>query len=296
MALERFAAFPEGNIHCLDFPGSGPTAHFLHATGMCAGTYAPFLHHLAPFMSVVASDLRGHGDTTLPPPSRLQDWDLFAGDLKAFIEKEMTPPIVALGHSFGATITFLAAARHPHLFSAVVLIDPVILPRRYLLAMDLARRLGMQHRLPLVQQARRRKRIFPSREAARRRFASGRGMFNTWKPEFVAAYLGCALHHAEDGSAGLKCDPETEALIYSSVPRNIWSLAGLLKCPVLAVRGASSDTFLPDAARALARRIPRCRAVTVPGTGHFLPMEAPGTTARIVRSWLEAVSLAGGHR
>ena len=50
-----------GRIHYLDWGGHGPAAHFLHGNGFCAGTYAPFIEYLVDALSVVASDVRGHG-------------------------------------------------------------------------------------------------------------------------------------------------------------------------------------------------------------------------------------------
>lgn len=168
MTNDRFVDITGGSIHCMAFPGLGPAAHFSHANGCCAGTYAPFVSHLTGRLNVLASDLRGHGDTCLPVPERLRNWAVFVDDMKAFIETAMTPPVIGMGHSLGAVVTYLAAARYPHLFSKLVLIDPVMLPRRYLWGMALLWRLGWQGRMPLARRARRRKRripFFPNRHA-----------------------------------------------------------------------------------------------------------------------------------
>lgn len=286
MPIDRCVEISEGRIHCSDYAGRGPAVHFLHANGFCGGTYAPFIRHLAGDFRVVASDIRGHGDTRLPVPERIRHWRLFADDLKTFIEAAMTPPVIGMGHSLGAVTTYLAAALYPHLFSRIVLIDPVILPRRYLWMMAALWRLNRQDRMPLARLARRRKRAFSSRKEALLRFSSGHGLFRTWQPAFIDAYLGCALRHSPGGAAELKCAPELEAQIYESVPRDVWTYAGRIRCPVLAVRGEHTDTFLPGPARRLGRHIADCRVVTLPGTGHFLPMEAPEAVAQTIVDWL----------
>jgi pimeloyl-ACP methyl ester carboxylesterase len=284
-------AISHGSIHYLTRPALGPVAHFLHANGCCAGTYAAFLAQISSAgLHVTASDLRGHGDTRLPLPDRLRDWDLFVDDLTVFIEKTHTPPIVGVGHSLGAVVTYLAAARNPRLFSRIVLIDPVFLPRRYLWMMAMLWKLNQQGRMPLAAMARRRKRVFSSREAARQRFTSGRGMFKTWQTTAIDAYLDCALSHNGDGTATLKCDPEWEAQIFESVPRDVWSYASRIRCPVLTLRGEFSDTFTPGAGKRLSRLVPDCRVITIKGTGHFLPMEAPETVARHIAAWTAASS------
>ena len=100
--LENFINTPDGKIHYLDWGGSGPPVHLLHANGFCAGTYSPFVKHLVDDLHVVASDIRGHGGTELPNIKRIRHWDIFADDLKTLIEQSLSPPIIGIGHSLGA--------------------------------------------------------------------------------------------------------------------------------------------------------------------------------------------------
>ena len=37
---------PDGEFHYIDWGGSGPMAHFAHATGLCAGVYTPLANRL----------------------------------------------------------------------------------------------------------------------------------------------------------------------------------------------------------------------------------------------------------
>ena len=292
MPTSSFTPIPDGMVHSLAWGGSGPPAHFLHANGFCAGTYGPFLSMLSTSLHVQASDIRGHGDTRLPVPDPVSGWSLFADDLCEWVHRRYDAPIIGLGHSLGGTATVMAAANRPELFSAVVLIDPVILPATYLWALQMLRWVGQQGRMPLARRARRRKRRFSSMANARQRFSGGRGMFRTWQEAFIDAYLECALMVHIDGSAVLKCAPELEAQIYESVPRNVMSYAARVRCPVLAIRGAQSDTFLPGPAARLERLIPDCRSVVVDDAGHFIPMETPGKLAQII---LEFTRSAGGR-
>lgn len=278
----RFTPVPDGTVHSLDWGGSGVPVHFLHANGFCAGTYTPFLSRLSTSLRVEAGDIRGHGDTRLPVPDPVSGWSLFADDLCQWIRRRYADPIIGLGHSLGGTATVMAAANGPELFSAIVLIDPVILPPTYLWALQILRWIGQQGRMPLAQRARRRKRRFSSMENARQRFSAGRGMFRTWQEAFIDAYLEWSLRMHEDGSAELKCSPELEAQIYESVPRNVMSFAARIRCPVLTVRGAQSDTFLPGPAARLERLIPDCRSVVIHDAGHFIPMERPEWLAQII--------------
>src|SRR3546814_3720045 len=68
-----------------------------------------------------------------------------------------------MGHSYGAALTVRAAAENPHLFRALVLLDPILLPTSLWLGTRLLARLG---RNPMSRAARRRRDRWPSREEA----------------------------------------------------------------------------------------------------------------------------------
>lgn len=284
--VDGFIRIPGGKTHYLDWDGSGPDAHILHANGFCAGTYHPFVKYLTRDLRIIGTDIRGHGDSARYDTGRITHWRLFADDLKLFIENKMRPPVIGIGHSLGAVTTFMAAADYPGLFSGIVLIDPVILPRRMLFVLSLLRLTGLLGWFPLARGARRRKRVFEGKADVQNRFGAGRGIFKTWSREFIDAYLECGFLEKDEKTAILKCEPELEAQIFESAPRDAWSYAPRIQCPVLAIRGETSDTFYPDAARNLGHYIPDYTLVTIPGTGHFVPMENPAACAAEILGFL----------
>jgi len=285
---EGFINIPGGRIHFLDWGGDGPETHLLHANGFCAGTYTPFVKHLVSDIKVIATDIRGHGDSIGQTLGRINHWKIFADDLKNFIEKKMSYPVIGIGHSLGAVTTYMAAATYPHLFSGIILIDPVILPKRILYLLNALKFTGLIGKFHLASGARRRKRIFNGKNEALQRFTSGRGIFKTWSPEFVDAYLECGLLEEDENTAILKCDPELEAQIFESAPTDAWKFASMISCPVLAIRGEKSDTFYPDAADSLKKYIKDYTLVTVPNTGHFVPMEKPEECAEIIKNFIKS--------
>jgi pimeloyl-ACP methyl ester carboxylesterase len=283
---EGFLVSSGANIHYFDWLGSGKETHFLHANGFCSGTYAPLLKLLAQDLHIVASDIRGHGDSDSIGIERISHWDIFVNDLKNVAEQRMSPPVIGIGHSLGAVTTYLAAAKYPHLFSKIILIEPVILPKRILRLIALMKLFGIVGLIPHARIARKRKRIFENKDAAFMRFASGRGAFKTWSKDFIDAYLECGILEKDDEKAVLKCNPETEAQIFESVPLDVWKYADKIKCPVLAIRGYHSDSFYSDAASDLKKYIRDYELETVPNAGHFLPMEKPVECAKIIIRFL----------
>jgi pimeloyl-ACP methyl ester carboxylesterase len=285
--VEGFVDVGGGRLYYLDWGGSGRPAHFLHGNGFCAGTYAPFLRQLADDLHIVASDVRGHGGSAeFRFDAPIRHWEIFARDLGAVVERTLDPPVIGMGHSLGAVTTLIAAAAAPHLFSALVLIDPVLLPLRLLWGLRLLRLFGMQGRVPRAILARRRRRVFKGKAEALRLFLAGRGIFKRWSPEFVEAYLECGLLEKDERTAVLKCDPEIEAQIFESVPVDIWNYFGKITCPVLALRGELSDVFLPAAAERLKKCFPGVEVAVISGTGHFPPMEKPLECAELIRDFL----------
>lgn len=273
------------HIQTLAYPQNGSPAHFLHANGLCAGTYHPFLAHLQGVLALSASDLPGHGRSGPPAEDPIRHWRTFVPDLRELIVNQFSPPLFLIGHSLGAVVAYLIAAQHPELVQGLVMIDPVIFPRRFLLSVSLMRRLGLMKHFPIAKKARRRKYRFASREEAAERFLNGKGMFKTWDQSFIQAYLDCALEYTPE-ACHLRCHPETEAQIFSSVPSDVWRYAPDIKCPVLLLRGARSDTFSEEAAQKLNKKIGNCRLLTISGTTHFLPMEKPDRCAGAILNFI----------
>jgi pimeloyl-ACP methyl ester carboxylesterase len=277
----------DARLHYLDWGGCGTPAHLLHANGFCAGTYAPFVRYLTGNFKIVASDVRGHGDSLNFNTSRISHWQLFAKDLCAVISATLPPPVVGMGHSLGAVATMMAAIERPEMFAGIVMIEPPILPYHTIWLLRVMRWLGIEGLIPLAKGARRRRQVFRSKQAALKRFTSNRGLFKKWSPEFIDAYLECGLLQKDARSAVLKCDPELEAQIYESNPTHIWRQVPRVACPTLIIRGAQSDILSEETARRLIRLIPDAQLDTIAGSGHFPPMERPRECAHAITEFMQ---------
>jgi pimeloyl-ACP methyl ester carboxylesterase len=254
---ECFLNTPGGRIHYLDWGGAGRPV-----------------------------DLRGHGGSDPLNLKRVYNWHIFADDLKMLIEQTMRPPVVGMGHSLGAVTTYIAAAKYPRLFSAIILIDPSILPRQRLWWFAALKMIGLAGNRRLARTARRRRKLFQGKNEALQRFIAGRGIFKSWSQEFVEAYLECGLLEKDSETAVLKCDPELEAQIFEAVPLDVWRYAENIVCPVLAIRGDRSDVFTPGSAERLKRLISDYELATIPNAGHFVPMGQPEACAAVIREFI----------
>jgi pimeloyl-ACP methyl ester carboxylesterase len=271
--------------------GNGPLSmHFLHANGFCAGVYMPFYKILGNDCRILASDIPGHGDSDHHGQPRIKHWDIFVNDISDALCKNMNTPVIGVGHSLGAVVTLLAAARNPDLFSHIVLMEPVIFTPPRLAVVYILKRLRLLHQTALAQGARRRKSQFTSREEAYRRFSSGRGLFSSWPDEYIRSFCKHGLAAEGEGPAQLKCDPETEAQIYESLILDIWSYPKKVRCPVLIIRGATSDTFTEAASKKLCKSLSKGNAITIPKAGHFVPMEQSGACTKQILDFVSNYS------
>lgn len=104
-------------------PPDGPTVVLLHGGGQTRDSWTRTRDLLVADggFRVVAPDLRGHGDSDRAPAGIYQLSD-FAEDLVE-LAAALGSPVAAVGASLGGAAALMAAARHPELFWAIVLVD-----------------------------------------------------------------------------------------------------------------------------------------------------------------------------
>jgi pimeloyl-ACP methyl ester carboxylesterase len=261
----------EGDISFLEWEGTGPLLHFSHATGFNAETYRTILSPLAERFHIVASDLRGHGFSSLPA-GIATDWRIYRDDLVQILAALHAPAILS-GHSMGATVSLMVAAERPDLVKGIVLFEPVMIPRTAQLVRIAAHGIGRPIPNPLAEGAARRRDSFPSFEAALKAY-TGRGAFKTWPQESLVDYLHGGLIPAPDGhGVRLACTPAWEAQTFRMTPFGASGLTRRVKCPIALVYGTLHSTCRDSEVKNFARA--GARIVKVDGASHFLPMERP---------------------
>lgn len=263
-----------------------PVLHFAHANGFNALTYRLLLSQLAGGFRVYAGDLRGHGQTTLKAnPKGMQDWLIYRDDMLRWIEAIDGRPKLLAGHSLGATASLMAAIAKPQMVSGLVLAEPVIMPPRYLRWLGLMRTFGLiDQAFPMVAQARRRRSIWPNRQAMFEAYR-GRGAFASWPEQIVRDYIdGGTVDFLDGKQVRLACTPGWEAANYRAGAPNIWREIGQLRCPLTLIVGAKSSTCPEPVIEMLSKARPGVRVVRVPEASHFLPMEYPEIVLAEIRA------------
>jgi pimeloyl-ACP methyl ester carboxylesterase len=281
---------PDGVFHFREWGGSGPLTHFSHATGLCAGAYTPLAQRLRSHLEMIGMDDRGHGRTrAAADPAMLKNWNVFVDDLACFFE-HLAQPVIAVGHSRGATVSLLLAVKRPELIRALILIDPTILPFSWMWWWYLAKKSGAANRVPIVATAARRRDVWPDRRSLLNSYRN-KAVFGSWREGFLEAYVNAGTKKTADGQIRLRCAPAWESRCFAACPHDVWRRIPFLQQPTLVLYGAKSDTFLKSAAKRFKSQVPLARMVRLEQTGHFVPMDRPEDTTAVIINFLKEQAL-----
>lgn len=275
----------------IELGGTGPLVHLSPANGFPPATYLPALARLLASHRVVSLPPRAMWPDAGPPPDGPGTWLTLGEDLLAGIRKHSLPPMIAVGHSFGAVATLLAAVEEPTRFRGLALLDPTILPPPIMDQLREQRSRGEMSFRPLVQGARKRRSRFDS-ESEAFSYWRDKPLFADWSDEAVRRYTRAMLQPTGEGDFTLAWPAAWEAHYYESFFTESWEVVERLdpSIPVLIVGGSESDTLLPEASALLLEKLPRALHVTIPGYGHLFPQAAPDQTGRVLEEWVGSVS------
>lgn len=259
------------------------------ANGFVPRVYLPFYEALGSRLRIFAMANRALNG--FPLPKRSVGWDDLGYDLAQWLDKNMNEPVIAIGHSMGATSLIYAAEKFPRLFRALVLLEPASASAR------LARLIRWMPWALL-------KRLHPMRGAAQKRdrwdseasflqSCERSGMYKKFNERAMQLMCEHALHY-DDAKGYYLCYPKMwEAYNYSQVCDPIPTLKKL-KVPVVGIR--AQDSFFMDHKRWQ-------RFVSAPSMvwhtqlsdyGHLMPLEGPKACAQAVLTGLEAAGSALG--
>lgn len=276
-----------GDYPLYTFGGSGAVLHLAVANGFPPQTYRPLLEPLTAHYRVVSLPPRALWPEIGPPPEQTGSWRELADDLLAGMRQHNLTDVIAVGHSFGAVASLLAALDEPARFRALILLDPTILPPAIMEAIGAAQRQGGELRLPLVDGALKRRSRFDSITEAFD-YWRGKRLFADWSDAALRLYAESMTRPAPDGGVELAWSPAWEAYYYQSVYADTWNdlprLDGLM--PLLVIGGEITDTFVTESQKLAQELLPHAQHLAVRGYGHLFPHSAPDETRRIITDWL----------
>lgn len=241
----RQIAGPFGSLAVTDWRAEVSTATllFVHGWGGARHQWQPLAQALAAQFSVVTMDLGGHGESL----ESEGPWHIerFAADVVSVMDALALERVVLIGHSMGGAVVTEAAIARPSAVKAVILVDTFIFDYGHV-AVDECKAIlaGIAADLPAAAQAMVTNTTSTSTPTALRESIVGvmsRLDVNVGVPAFA------------------------DLLDWDAEPR--WPLLG-----DISVYAISGDLINADARR---RHAGVVHEVILPGTGHFLQLEAP---------------------
>lgn len=246
-----------------------------HANGYAAGCYDYIIAALAKDYHVCALDFAGHGasESTLDFGS----WNFFRDQILAFLNHMRWRTCSAIGHSLGGGSLLRAAIEDATRFEKMIAFDPVMLGFLPILYVKLFGN-------PMARTAAGRRATFKNKEQALKIF--GRHPANkNWEKPAVQAYVDYCIREDADG-AGLCCDPQVEARIFSQTEFGHLFRLGRILCETHLVLPAQSNVCAPWVARRIAAQNTLSAVVRVPQAGHLLPFENRAETLAQIKKHL----------
>jgi pimeloyl-ACP methyl ester carboxylesterase len=269
----HFVPAGEVKLAVWEWPGDPPALLFAHATGFHGRCWDHIVRRF-PGRRVLALEFRGHGRSSIPAAAI--PWPDFAQDVLAVAHRFGLRGAIGGGHSMGGHALVAAAIRHPAIFSALVLVDPVIFPPEYYGAPP-----------PDASYIARRRNRWASPAEMFERFRA-RLPFSAWHEEALRTYCDYAL--LPDGDAFvLACPPAVEAAIYgrcNAPENNLYAgIPGVEQAVTVLRAGTTATTAVLDLNASptgpdLAACFPHGRDVYLPNRNHYIPMEAPELVER----------------
>jgi pimeloyl-ACP methyl ester carboxylesterase len=242
--------------------GQGPALALVPGTFSDRRTWNRVVGALSPRYRCLLYDPRGAGET--PDPGVRFTPDDLVDDLMAVLDAAEAVRAHLVGHSLGAAVALLAAARHPARVGRVVVVGPALHVDPYLEAvLDHWEALA---RSDLADDALHRGLILP---------AFGREAFTRLVPAVLR-------------DMGLRPMARETILRYVACGRaqDVRGYAARVDATVLAVAGTEDGLTGPVHARAVADAIPGARLEVIEGSGHTPQVEQPAKLARMARSFL----------
>lgn len=254
--------------------------HFCHANGFPAKSYNVMLEVLAKRHSVAYLDMYGH-QQAYPVTDH---WSYLVDEVIEQIEQSHNQPVVAIGHSLGGGLIYLAARQRPELFKYLILLDPALMDNMTSKFVGLAKRFKFIDKITPAGRTSGRLETFDSHDHAVDYF-SGKSLFKQADPRCLKDYVIHGTVQAHDG-VHLRYSAETEVEIYRTIPHTIKHAKDLQAVPGTFLYGENSNVVRPRIIKAMNKM--GFETHKMPG-GHLFPLEFPEQTARKINEIIESL-------
>jgi pimeloyl-ACP methyl ester carboxylesterase len=254
--------------------------HFAHANGFPASAYKTLFSALPETFHRLHIERFGH-EPAMPVNG---NWRNQIHEMINHIKKHNTDErgVYAVGHSFGAVVSFMAACEQPALFRGLILFDPPLVLGPLSQFFRLAKHTPLINKLTPAKLADTRNTQWPANTNMEAYFHS-KALFKNMDPRCVRDYVN-AVTKQTGKHISLTFKADVEASIFRNIPHNLSKYRGKLQCPAVIVTGQQSNVCKPEMVKRLCAQN-AIEHTTLEG-GHMFPLEHPDVAADFITSTL----------
>ncbi|HEX2174169.1 MAG TPA: alpha/beta hydrolase [Dehalococcoidia bacterium] len=260
-------------LHYLDWGTAGkPPLILLHGLTGNAHNFVWLAPRFVDRYHVLAFDVRGRGDSA-PSPDGVYRLESLRDDLQGVVEALGLERISLIGISMGGLISIAYAGAHPDRVVGIALNDvgPDIDPR------------GLQRIFMSLVGA---PSEFDDVTAAARWLRSAAGYLDALSEDDLIAFTRWGLRQTPAGTWVWKLDPavrDIQLQLKHPSQIDLWGELGRIRCPVLIIRGETSDILSRETVAKMVATLPSAEVVEVPGIGHAPLLNEPVAVAALER-------------
>ncbi len=261
------------------------TVNFVHANGFPAGSYQTLFNYFPDNINVIALDKYGH-DPKYPIKN---NWQPLVEQLIHFVEQEhnFAEPVVAVGHSFGGVLSFIAACQRPDLFKGLIMIDPPVFTGSVAMIARLIKKTPLIDKFSPAGRAKKRRSHWPIGSNVAELF-SRRSLFKNFDARCLNDYVKHGIVKRND-QLELAFSAKVEANIFRDLPTNLSSYKNKLTVPAKLIYAEQTDVCPIHYFKKFAKINKTMHLASVPG-GHMFPLERPEATAQLIMDTIKEFS------
>ena len=259
------------------------TLFFTHATGFQSPMYHSFLKGFEESFDVQSIPRLGQNQRY---PLN-ENWANLVLEVIDFLEGQKKP-VVALGHSMGGLLNFLAAVKRPDLFKLVVLLDSPVLMGRSAFVFRLSKWVGLSDHMTPAKKSKKRKSSWDNKNEAWQ-YLKNNGLFKRFSPESLKAYFDYGIKEDASGRASLSLPVEEEVGLFRTTPHHLDFLCPKKLPPLLYVQANKRVVTNQHSIDRFVQKFKGTK-MSIEG-GHLFPLETPESSSGEVLSMINKVCL-----
>ncbi len=250
--------------------------NFAHANGFPAGSYKTFFHYFQETgrYTVIANEKYGH-QHRFPVTN---NWPHLVEELIHFV-KQQPQPVIAIGHSFGGVISFMAACKYPELFKGLIMLDPPVITGVESWAIHFLKKTPYIDKVTPAGKSKNRRHFWPVETDLTSKFRRSK-LFKNFDPRCLSNYVNSATIKKGEHLA-LVFDPQIETEIFRNMPTNLAKFKQKLTIPSALIMGEHSDVSPAYFFKRFAKLNNNIELHTI-NAGHMFPLEKPQETFALI--------------